>query len=169
VLICSRGGFSFSLPQKPSDYSFASSSRRAEPSFRRRRPSPGVTASSQLSDCSDEEVEKKCSQHNSTNTDSIAAHTTTATASDSRNDVILSIFMSHSSVGCAVYEFESGLLSLLEDHPIQSRSDLVVQRHVMEEDEDTSQSNDSDDKEQENHSSDFIASSEWGGVKKEPD
>jgi hypothetical protein len=139
-------------------HSFASSSRRAQPSFRSRTSSSVTPSLSQpvASPSDTSEVDREA----------FFEPITTTASTDENRDVFMSVYVSRDKLGCAVYEFASGRLSLLEDSPLQTRPSMILQRDEDNEAEDTSQSSAEDLQRVRSQSIDIITSGEFSMQKR---
>lgn len=116
----------FSL-QRTSVHSFASSSRNSQLSFRRKTSSTATIQPDK--DSSDDDDEIVAADAPATSTEGTKQCT----------DVYMSVHISHEKVGCAVYDFKTGRVSLLEDCPIDiaSSSRLSHSNNSMDEDDES--------------------------------
>lgn len=140
--------------QSTSVHSFALSPRRPQPRFRRKTASSATAQSNDIGDDDD------LFETSPTTTTTSAAHTSTKISTKPCNDVYMSVHVSHEKVGCAVYDFKSGRVSLLEDCLVGSGFASRFQNQSVALDDD-------DDREcpslitldERNHSADVILSS----------
>ncbi|UZJ53372.1 hypothetical protein CBS101457_002692 [Exobasidium rhododendri] len=121
---------------RPVVYDYASSSsstsRAAQSRFRSRSCSSNSSANAQQIEPLEDEIEADTTSGSVNNPDEGSA-----TSFIDHGDVFMSICVNRERVGCAVYEFANGRLSLLEDCPIQTRKCRpTLERREDKDDED---------------------------------